>query len=307
VGAFSVRQVGVWHDSITLWTHTLDAAGESATAYANLAETLENQGDLVNATRYYRKSADLVPNKVAAHVNLGNALQKQNLLDEARAQFETIIRIAPDSPVGYTNLGVLLLRQKKFDEAAKMLDEATDRRPDAEKNLAYVNRAAVEEDRDQFGRAAEFYRRALEIAPDDVKALAGLGVALWRQGDKEEGEKQLRKAVKLDPGFARPHNLLGMVLWDKKDYAGATEEFIQEIHASQEPAKGWYNLGLLNARRELYLEAADYFANAVECDPSSIPCRRALERALEVLERQGLLQQANQIRRRVSHLMPKPN
>jgi hypothetical protein len=32
-----------------------------------------------------------------------------------------------------------------------------------------------------------------------------------------------------------------------------------------------------------------------------------LEKALELLESQGMLQQANQIRRRVSHLMAKPN
>jgi superkiller protein 3 len=287
LAALTRQQIRVWHDSLTLWEHTLAVAGESATAYANLAETLENQGDLVNATRYYRKSADLAPDKVQGHVNLGNALQKTGRLDEAAAEFDTIIRIAPDSPVGYTNLGLLRLGQKRCDEAASLLDQANDRRPDAEKNLGYVNRASVEEARDQFDVAAEYYGRALKVQPDDAKALAGLGVCLLRLKRPTEAIDSLRKSVAADPEFARGRYLLGMALRTVGDLEGSAEQFKEEIRVSTNKAKGWYNLGIIRGEQKRFADALQCFETSLQYDPSSTSCRAARDQVLRALQGNG--------------------
>jgi tetratricopeptide (TPR) repeat protein len=241
----------------------------------------------VNATRYYRKSADLAPDKVQGHVNLGNALQKTGHLDEAAAEFDTIIKIAPDSPVGYTNLGLLRLGQKRCDEAASLLDQATDRRPDTEKNLGYVNRASVEEERDRFDVAAEYYGRALKVQPDDAKALAGLGVCLLRLKQPTEAINSLRKSVAADPDFARGHYLLGAALRAVGDLDGAAEQFMEEIRVSTNKAKGWYNLGIIRGVQRRFAEALQCFDNSLQYDPSSTACRRARDDALKALQSGG--------------------
>ena len=308
LAALTVQQIGVWHDSLTLWQHSLRTAGESATAYANLAETFENMGQIEKATHYYRESLRLAPDVVQGHVNLGNILQKQNRLDEAAKEFESIIKIAPARPEGYTLLGLIRRRQKRFDEAEHLLREASERRPESEKSEGYVNQALLEEERENYPLAAEYFRDALNLNSIDPKAHAGLGVALLHLGaeNEEQGLKELRESIRLDPGFARGYELLGKALWARKDLDGAASQFEREILVSPKPATPWYNLGKIRGMQQRYVDAAECFAKSLEYYPYSDPCRKALAVALDYLRKDGQSERANQIEQRVLHLISGP-
>ncbi len=64
----------------------------------------------------------------------------------------------------------------------------------------------------QAGRpreAAEHYRAALALAPDDVSTLYNLGSALLMAGDAEEAEEIFAAALALAPDHAGAHNNRG--------------------------------------------------------------------------------------------------
>jgi Flp pilus assembly protein TadD len=54
-----------------------------------------------------------------------------------------------------------------------------------ENNMQLGHNAAWEE---QWKQAAAFYRRALDIVPDEPSALNSLGLAMYQQGDYEESK-----------------------------------------------------------------------------------------------------------------------
>ncbi|HEY5675922.1 MAG TPA: tetratricopeptide repeat protein, partial [Myxococcales bacterium] len=69
--------------------------------------------------------------------------------------------------------------------------------------------------------AAEHYRRAIELRPDDVTALFNLGVALEDLRMPEEAMLAYRTALAADPGCADAHYNLAHLYESRGDAAGA--------------------------------------------------------------------------------------
>jgi tetratricopeptide (TPR) repeat protein len=258
--ALTVGQIGVWHDSLSLWRHALAVTGESVTVATNLAETLEEHKQLAEAIPYYRVAVRLDPKSVQARTNLGNALQNQGKLDDAAKEYQAICKLTPDSPVGFTQLGLVYRRQHKLEDAARALDDALALEPD--RVDAILNRTLVEEDRGDFAAAAKLYRRALAVQPDSPHAHAGLGVALLQLHEDEKGLQELKEALRRDPDFELAHTLLAKALYTRKDFAGAAEHFKEATRIKPGQASGWYGLGLALQSLGETAEAAECFRKA---------------------------------------------
>jgi tetratricopeptide (TPR) repeat protein len=56
---------------------------------------------------------------------------------------------------------------------------------------------------------------AIELAPLAAANYANLGFALYRLGDTENGERQVREAIRLDKNQPKSHYLLGLILLDR--------------------------------------------------------------------------------------------
>jgi len=106
-------------------------------------------------------------------------------------------RWAPDSAVAHWRLGSL--QERNFSAA----------------NLA----AAVDE-----------YRQAVEVEPNDYRYWMELGRALEATGDRDNGEKALRRAVELAPSYSNPRWQYGNLLLR----AGRTEEAFAELSRAAE-------------------------------------------------------------------------
>ncbi len=59
-----------------------------------------DQGNLVEAGRHFKMSADLVPTFAEAHYWLAECYGKQKKLKEAKTSYETVVALAPDSELG---------------------------------------------------------------------------------------------------------------------------------------------------------------------------------------------------------------
>jgi tetratricopeptide (TPR) repeat protein len=305
----TVRQIAVWHDSITLWEHSLRVTGPSATGLANLAETLEERNEPTKATELYRKAIALSPKIAQGYINLGTNLQNQGKLDEAAEQFEKVRELMPDSPMGHTNLALVRKMQGKLDEAARLFEEA--RRVAPNEPERYLNLGMIEEERQNFERAASYYRSALELQ-ESPQAHCGLGVALFRQGRVEEGIHHLRRAVELNPDFGRCHTQLGKALFARKDLQGAAWHFERAAQISPKLVSSWYNLGLVRGQQDRLEGAAECFSKAVECFvDSSTPdiavdnVLGKLQATLKRLDERGQHDVVSQFQQRILPLVPR--
>ena len=169
-------QIQRWHDSFTLFEHTL---------------------------------AVTPPNLRIEH-NLGMALGVSDRYDEAAVHFEKALQIDPNFYDGLVVMGVTRAHQGRLPEAIEYFQAAIRSQPDVPKARVQLAHALWHEKRDEA--ALEEMRRASQLAPKDPDILADLGLALGLAGRIPEAIEQLHEALRLNPNSAEAHNNLGLAL-----------------------------------------------------------------------------------------------
>ena len=92
----------------------------------------------------------------------------------------------------------------------------------------------------QFKEAADYFSKASEIKPKDVKIRTSLASTLYYEGDVDGALKQLTQATTDDPKDANSLFNLGMIRWKgKNDTKGALSAWAQLLKTNPqlEPAK----------------------------------------------------------------------
>ena len=99
------QQTQHWHDSETLWTHTLACTSQNPIAHNNLGNALAARGQFDEAIAHYQKALEIKPDYVEAHNNLGLALAGRGQVDEAIDHYRKALDINPDYVEAHYNLG----------------------------------------------------------------------------------------------------------------------------------------------------------------------------------------------------------
>jgi DNA-binding winged helix-turn-helix (wHTH) protein/TolB-like protein/tetratricopeptide (TPR) repeat protein len=132
---------------------------------------------------------------------------------------------------------------------------------------------------EDVGKAAEFFRRAVETDPGFASAYVGLADCFilpvtpkTSPRDSYERAKVFAlKALDIDEGLADAHASLAFVLWRRDwDWAGAEKEFRRaiELNPRYATARQWYGLMLGSMGR--FDEAVRELTRAQESDPLSL-------------------------------------
>ena len=126
-------QASYWKNSKSLWTHTLAATGDNATAHTGLGNALLEEGQSDQALLHYQKAVSLcfsrssgahhsgngspsvemqmLPIYAQAQYNLGTALFQRGDVDEAILCWQKTLLIQPGHPKAHANLGDALVRK----------------------------------------------------------------------------------------------------------------------------------------------------------------------------------------------------
>ena len=185
-------QIQRWHDSFTLFEHTLS----------------------------------VTPPNLRIEHNLGVALGASNRFDEAATHFEKALQIDPNFYDGLVAMSVTRSHQGRMPEAIEYFQAAIRLQPDTPKAHVQLAHALWEQNRDQ--EALEEMRRALQSAPGDADIRGDFGLALAMVGRLPEAIEQLHEALRLNPNSAENHNNLGLTLLA----SGKARESIPEFEAA---------------------------------------------------------------------------
>ena len=168
-------------------------------------------------------------------------------LASAKAEFEKALGFEDSFTAARYQLGVVLQASGDSAGAETALVRVTQLEP--RWAPAYITLGAAYHAQGKYKEAIEAYRKAIEIAPNQGAAVAGLGLSRVAKGEKD-GVKDIERAMQLDPASALPNLNLAIVLSQsksKKDLARAEEEFKKAI------SKNTTNLEFSNRRAERLL------------------------------------------------------
>jgi tetratricopeptide (TPR) repeat protein len=177
--------------------------------YRKAQDRIEH-GDVQGAVVHLKKTVEIAPQFSAAWNHLGTIAHQAKQYAKAEEYFQEALNCAPDSYLPLVNLGGALLAQNKSAESLEI-------------NLL-----------------------AIKTKPTDPLARTQLGFSYLQLGQLDEAERQLQRAIMLEPGhFSYPQLLLAIVYRRKMDIPAeirVLEEFLR-LH----PDSDW----VLTVRKEL--------------------------------------------------------
>jgi Flp pilus assembly protein TadD len=187
-------------------------------ACLNLGRLNEQQGSLLEAEHWYRRSAELKPGERSYWLHLAGALGKQNKWDETERILRRTADAEPENLDLQVNLAYALIQRECLEEAAGIYERVLSRQPhyhQIQSNLAFVR-----ERQGRFDDALTATRRAIELCPDYSEAYNNLGIVLRSLHRLHEACDAFRKAIDLRPDFPLAEFNLGTTLLLAGDYAG---------------------------------------------------------------------------------------
>jgi membrane associated rhomboid family serine protease len=147
--------------------------------------------------------------------------------------------------------------------------------------LAYLGWLDLEAGR--YVRAADRLERAVAADPKQASSWQNLGVARQRLGRIGPAAEAYRQAVKLRPNDKALRADLAWALsteaYDKHmngELAGAIKLYREAIEADDRTAATWYNLGLAYWRLGEFEQAREAFRRTIELDPADVKAKAAL-------------------------------
>jgi tetratricopeptide (TPR) repeat protein len=191
------RQIAVWSDGVTLFTHAVAVTRDNYFAHTNLAAVMMALGREDEAYEHYQAALRIYPRYATALTGLASIEQRRGHLDAAAELGMRALAELPDSPVVLANLGAVRVHQGRLDEAAVFLARAVDLAPDYA--LAHSNLGAVYFRQGQVDRAAEHFERAAALNPNSVGAHSNLGLARLQQGRWADAAAAFEAALRIQP------------------------------------------------------------------------------------------------------------
>lgn len=110
-GYLTWGQVGIWRNSLTLWTHCLAVCPDNHEAHNHLGRFLARQGKLDEAIVHYQTALKLKSDYPLVEHSLGIALLDRGRADEAIACFKDILRRDPGNALAGYFIGQAFLQQ----------------------------------------------------------------------------------------------------------------------------------------------------------------------------------------------------
>ena len=126
-------------------------------------------------------------------VEQGNAAMQAGKADDALKHYDAAVAKLPADAGAHFDRGTALYALSRFDEAGQEFLRATEAKDGTLKAAAFYNLANAFFKKEKFKEAVEAYKRALALDPRDQRAKWNLEIALRKQKDQEDKQKDQNK------------------------------------------------------------------------------------------------------------------
>jgi TolA-binding protein len=185
------------------------------------------------------------------------------------------------------------LRNKDWKDNLSLFEagvEATPNSSRAESALGSSFREMGEKEQDPnkrvefFKTAIVYYKKAIEILPDNTEALYNAGVSYYGMGDKENALKVYEQALRISPEYTNASNNAGVIYFERKDYENAKKYFLHAIKYDPNNSDALGNLGAINHNLGNMQEAVDYYKRSLAINPGNQNVQGNLAKAERTLK-----------------------
>ncbi|MCX6382020.1 MAG: tetratricopeptide repeat protein [Armatimonadetes bacterium] len=247
------------------------------------------------------------PMNAEAHSLLGEAYARNLHLEAAIKEYELVTKLDPKDPVAYGRIGLYHVNLARYVQAREPLMKAIEIDPmDAHYYWALGDSWLLESPDDlHFDKASQLYRQALNLSPNNAKALYSFAMGLSRHGKPEQLKEAIiyfDRLIKINPSdmnahfkIAEAHRMLGhteearkyqakfRVLFDKG--RAQNRELYRRASFKDTPTV-YMTLAKRAMDSKKYDIAIKYYESALQRDETLTEAKRGI---LEAQNRSGML------------------
>ncbi len=177
--------------------------------------------------------------------------------DKALAHYNAAQAIMPTSSTIHENIANLYFFSGKNDEVIKYATKAIEL--EKERDYSYYLLGCVYADQEKFELALTNFDNAIKYNAEDASYEFEAALVYMSMKKNDQAEARLKLALKKDPKFSSAQNMLGVIAWNKDDYATAEARFRDAIQANDKVAIFHANLAgalLRQGKKEAAISAA---------------------------------------------------
>jgi tetratricopeptide (TPR) repeat protein len=265
-----------FEDAAKVFAEALTLVPENSDAAVDYAALRLQQGKLKEAQTLAGRATQLAPENARAQYMLGSALFQQEDYAGAKEHLEKAVAAQPKFEIGYL-LGITYIKLQDLNRATLLfnemalglgdsadihvlfgrayregdyLDQAISElhkalvRDSKIKGAHYLTAMAyLERDGDSgFGEAVPELEAELKVNPNDARTHYMLGYIALKRHDAGQAEKELSRAVELDPENPDPLISLGQVYLDAGRLPDAEKVFRKSIAVTKDPSHNQYQV-----------------------------------------------------------------
>jgi len=199
-----------------------------------------------------------------------------------------MLNIKPGWSVANYNVAVAYEKEKKFDEALvcykKILRQEKKYIFDISRADVCNNIGVIYQKRNEPAPAIDYYKRALEIEKDNVRANVNIGDLFFARREYEKAAEHFERALLIEKEdkeyiVRKLSNALlhwGKALMDSGSPARAVSAFNRILKRDSGNLYALYNLAVVMTYRNDNAKAAEYLDRALKIDPNFQPAKKAL-------------------------------
>lgn len=246
----------------------------------------KEQGDLVEAVKWWERSLELDPNHADAYDGIGHAFLLKGEYRNAAALFRKAIQVSPTMSAVHFRLAQALMNVGETRDAISALQKDIQISPKASRSHRLLGEAYLQ--LREYQQAKQHYETAIEIQPDYAQAHYGLAAVYARTGDKDKAGECRKRFKELEAENQKAGRSWRSVL----DPLAITRRNVASTHTE---------VGRLYRWRGFLWRAERLWQTAATLDPKNAPCRFELA---AFYESQNQLEKALKMYEQLSEIEP---
>jgi Flp pilus assembly protein TadD len=262
--AVALQREGKLEAAAAEYRRFLELVPKSWEARSNLGVVYAGLGRFGDAAAEYREALAVRPGAVAVRHNLAVALWKQGRVGEAALELEAVLTSEPGRDAAALLLADCRLQLGEWKRVIALLDPLLERDPENPAVL-YMIGTALMRDR-QTERGQRVLDRILRKG-DSAEAHLVLAIASREASDDLAAERELRRALELNPALPGANAILAEVLVKMGDAPGAVEALRRELATNPNHFDAHLLLGLLLRQDSRDAEARGHVDKALALRP----------------------------------------
>jgi protein O-mannosyl-transferase len=217
---------------------------------------------------YWSTLAETYPMQIArVHQALGKSIERTGNLKKAEQEYLNAVQIDTKYSAGYYSLGGIYYRNNKFDKAVEYYKLATRIKAD---QLSHIMLGKIFAQTNDLSKAIINLEIATRI--DKVKKEDNIYLILADlykdQGNLQQAELNLNKALEVDPSNDMAFNNLGMIQFHRSDLTSAVLNYKKALSLVPENIFARINLGEVYLEENKYDLAQEQIEAALQASPN---------------------------------------